>query len=437
MNESSWDVPASFLAAQADYEANLPDEEKEKLRLTKLFKENNLQLPTGLSEDTYLRPSNLSAINVNNKHMNTAQESFRQIINEQSKKEMNYFEQVNNLEELKKLPLEERQRIFKNLMRDMGITSTWRWEGCERVLKTEKMWNVLESFKEKKRLFNEYVDECKTREREQENLRKERIRTRFRAMLEEDETLTSTSKYLDQINKFCMDERWRSIDEKDRENLFQDYLDDLEKREEDEVQQRRDKQVRELYGKLKARNLPASYKWNEAKENLAADSLFARMEKLDTLRAFTSYILDKKAEEEEANARAQRYIQYRNRENFRDMLDEKEKSGELSAKSKFREFINKERNNVYYNNLLGQEGSAPLDLFKDKLEKIMVDYAKWKNEAKNQMKNKNFLVTENTTNEQFNDIMESCKDYYTLTNAQKGLLFKHFLKKAKTAYFIK
>jgi pre-mRNA-processing factor 40 len=62
-------------------------------------------------------------------------------------------------------------------------------------------------------------------------LKKDKLRVKFRQMLEEEETLTAETKFSKVIMKFCQDERWRAIDEREREDLYQDFIDDLEKRE--------------------------------------------------------------------------------------------------------------------------------------------------------------------------------------------------------------
>ena len=85
--------------------------------------------------------------------------------------------------------------------------------------------------------------DCKTREREEQKLRKEKLKLKFRQMLEEDNTLNSDSKFNDVFNKFCFDERFRAVDKRDREDIFQDYIDLLLKKEEEEFKQEIEKKI--------------------------------------------------------------------------------------------------------------------------------------------------------------------------------------------------
>ena len=97
--------------------------------------------------------------------------------------------------ELDKLPKEEKNKLFKDKMRECGVTATWKWEDVERILHNESIWKSIKSFGEKRSLFSEFIRDCKTREREEQKLRKEKLKLKFRQMLEEDNTLNSDSKF--------------------------------------------------------------------------------------------------------------------------------------------------------------------------------------------------------------------------------------------------
>ena len=120
--------------------------------------------------------------------------------------------------DLENLPKEEIYKLFKDMLRRAGITSTWKWEDCQRVLQGETIWKIIKTFSEKRNLFNEYIKECKTKERDEQQLKKEKLRSKYRQMLEEDHSITSDVKFSEIIKKFFTDERWRSIDDRDRED---------------------------------------------------------------------------------------------------------------------------------------------------------------------------------------------------------------------------
>ena len=44
--------------------------------------------------------------------------------------------------ELDKLPKEEKNKLFKDKMREFGVTATWKWEDVERILHNESIWKI-------------------------------------------------------------------------------------------------------------------------------------------------------------------------------------------------------------------------------------------------------------------------------------------------------
>ncbi len=256
---------------------------------------------------------------------------------------------------MENLPKEDLHRLFKDMLRKAGVTSTWKWEDCERVLMLEELWKSIKSFSGKKSLFNEFVSECKKKEKEELKLKRDRLRTRFRQMLEEDLTLNSDFKFCEVINKYCGDERWRAVDERDRDELFQDYLDDLEKKENEDKKNLRESRVRNFKRILEEKRLPITTKWKEICLNFRDDSVFNTMEKVDRLRAFSEYILDLDNKEKEETEETKKYQEYKNRENFREFLQQCVDKNEINAKSKWVNFVQKIKDNPIYINLVIHE----------------------------------------------------------------------------------
>ena len=163
------------------------------------------------------------------------------------------------------------------------MTATWKWEDTERVLYAKPRWKSIKTFLEKRSLFNEYVSECKTKEREDIKLKKEKLKCKFRQMLEEDTSLNSNSKFSEALTKYCYDERWYSIDECDREEIFQDYINVLFKREEDKWKADREHKRKLFVKSLEEKQIGSNVKWKETLQIYNNDILFQSMEKLDQI----------------------------------------------------------------------------------------------------------------------------------------------------------
>ena len=125
------------------------------------------------------------------------------------------------------------------MLKDKHIASDSKWDNCIRILAQDNRWKVILQISEKKKLFNEFIQELKKMERDESRMRTERSREAFFKMLEELNINNSDIKFHKVCHQFVGDSRWKSLDEKDRENIFQDYLDSLYEKEREEGRMKR------------------------------------------------------------------------------------------------------------------------------------------------------------------------------------------------------
>lgn len=333
--------------------------------------------------------------------------------------------------DLENMPKEDTYKLFKDMLRRAGITSTWKWEDCERVLQSETIWKIIKTFSEKRNLFNEYIKECKTRERDEQQLKKEKLRSKYRQMLEEDQTITSDVKFCDVIKKFFTEERWRSIDEREREDLFQDYLDDLEKKEIEEKKISRELKMRNFKKILEEKRLPITTKWHDICLNFKDDNYFNSIEKIDSLKTFSEYILDFENKQKSEKDYARKLNEYKNRENFREFLQSLVDKSELNSKMKWKNFANKIQNDVNYLNLLGQEGSTPKDLFDDVMSILKEDYKRNKDTLKKILKANSIKFSSDTNFEEFEKRLKIYEDYNFIREDMRNILWSNLTNKLK------
>ena len=149
------------------------------------------------------------------------------------------------------IPREELYQKFKDKLKALGITVTWKWEDASRILFNEPEWKAIKTFSEKRNLFNEYMNELKNKEREEIYLKREKNKSKFRQLLSEDNTINSDSTYTEVMSRLSYDERWRSVDEKEREDIFEDYIDLIYKKEEEEWKKEREVKKKIIFRKIK------------------------------------------------------------------------------------------------------------------------------------------------------------------------------------------
>lgn len=333
--------------------------------------------------------------------------------------------------DLEKLPKDETYKLYKDMLRRAGITSTWKWEDCQRVLQNESIWKVIKTFKEKRSLFDEYIKECKTRERDEQQLKRDKLRTKYRQMLEEDHSLTSETKFSDAVKKFCGDERWRAIDERDREDLFQDYLDDLEKRENEDKRIQRETKMRAFRRILEDKRLPSATKWKEICLNFKDDHFFNAIEKLDRLKVFCDYITELENKEKAERDWSRKLAEYRNRESFRDFLQNAVDKNEINSKTKWKNLLLKIKEDANYLDLLGQEGSTPKDLFDDVVSILKEDYKRNKDTLKKILKVNSIKFNSETPFEEFEKKLNAFAEFAMIREDMRVILWSNLTQKLK------
>ena len=95
--------------------------------------------------------------------------------------------------------------------------------------------------KDRKNVFEKYVKERAEEERREKRQRLKQQRDDFKLLLEE-ANLNSKSSFGDFADKYAKDSRFKNIEKmRDRENLFNDFISDLRKKEREEKAASREK----------------------------------------------------------------------------------------------------------------------------------------------------------------------------------------------------
>ena len=161
-------------------------------------------------------------------------------------------------------------------------------------------YNAIKGIGEKKRIFNDYIQMTKKAERNEVRNKIEQAKENFVTMLETSGTLTSDSKYHKVAQQFIMDQRWKMVEERDREILFQDFLDDLYNKEKEEsrikrclfyylnievlMSKNRKENMEKLKNSLLGRDdITSRLKWDEFIQLYKEDGIFNSLTNYDQL----------------------------------------------------------------------------------------------------------------------------------------------------------
>ena len=328
------------------------------------------------------------------------------------------------------IPKEELYYKFKEKLRLLGITITWKWEDACRILFNEPEWKSIRTFSEKRNLFNEYINELRSKEKEEIYLKREKNKSKFRQLLSEDNTINSDSTYTEAMSRLSYDERWRSVDEKEREDVFEDYIDLIYKKEEDEWKKARDVKKKSFLEKLKCKNIKSDTLWKTIKNEFKDDPFFTSMEKIDRIQTFADYILSLESKEKNERQEKEKYQCYQNREKFRELLQIRSVEEKiLNIDTKWKDYILEIKDKEEYLNMLGQEGSTPMELFQDKIQELKKEYKKIKKIFKEIIIKNNIEFKFQITFEEFDNLISKYEQSKLISIDMKKLLYEHIKKK--------
>ena len=80
---------------------------------------------------------------------------------------------------------EEATEIFKQMLRQKGIDSNWKWDDVNRIIQDDRRVKVFKTIGERKNAFSEYQFEVRQQEKREAREIKQRRRENFTEMLRE------------------------------------------------------------------------------------------------------------------------------------------------------------------------------------------------------------------------------------------------------------
>lgn len=280
--------------------------------------------------------------------------------------------------EKKKLDAEERrlrlkkakEEFIKMLEESKELTSSMRWSNVIALFEDDKRYKAVERPSDREDLFQDYLVDFKKKERAKAQEEKRRNRLEYRNFLENCGFVKVDTQWRKVKDRLEDDERCSRLEKIDRLEIFQEYIRDLEK-EEDEQRKLKKEEIK-------------------------------RMER-------------------------------KNRDDFSKMLEDDVASGILTAKTQWVDYFQKVKESVPYRAVASNTGGAtPKDLFEDVSEELETKYHEDKTRVKDAMKIKKVTVGPEWTFKDFKDAIED-DDIISppLSDINLQIVFEDLLKRAK------
>jgi pre-mRNA-processing factor 40 len=289
---------------------------------------------------------------------------------------------------------------------ESGVTSTWKWEDFQRIMKYDDRFNIIKTIGQKKQIFLEHLQSLRKKDREDGKQRKQTARENFLKMLESSGILRAESKYYKTAHFFHGDPRWRILEEREREELFQDFLDELERKEKEKAKQTRNSQMAGLRKALEDNHdIDHRTKWLNVQKMMADNQFYKALHKIDQLSVFSDFVVDFERNSYESKKLDEKIKARKNRENFRKFLNFMVKNGSIGPLTHWREVYHLIQLDPSYQSLVGQAGSTPKEIFDDVIADAKSKFKDFKEVLMIGLAN--FEFSEST---KYEDIYPICKD---------------------------
>ncbi|KAM5565917.1 pre-mRNA-processing protein 40A [Rosa sericea] len=262
-----------------------------------------------------------------------------------------------------------REEFTKMLEESKELTSTIRWSKAVTMFENDERFKAVERARDREDLYESYIVELERKEKEYAAEEHRRNISEYREFLESCDFIKVNSQWRKVQDRLEDDERCLRLEKLDRLLIFQDYIRDLEKEEEEQ----------------------------------------------------------KKIQKEQL-----RRIERKNRDEFRKLLEEHAADGTLTAKSQWRDYCMKVKDLPQYEAVaLNTSGSTPKDLFEDVAEELEKQFLEDKARVKDAMKQGQITMVSSWTFEEFKAAVVKDIGSPSIPELNLKLAYEEILERAK------
>ncbi|KZT10033.1 uncharacterized protein LAESUDRAFT_722178 [Laetiporus sulphureus 93-53] len=276
--------------------------------------------------------------------------------------------------------VEEGEKAFTHLLRKAGVDANWTWDQTMRACITDPLYKALNTLAEKKACWQKYTDALRAKEQEERDARLSKLRPAIRNMLKGNPNVFHYTTFATADRLFAQHPIWQQAKfEAERRLIFEEYVNELKQREVQESRASRARSVSKIVALYKRLDVDVTTRWRQAHQMVLDsdewkdDPELQKLPTLDILLAFEDYSRVREREFEEQMRRAQvekTRKERKAREAFRELLQSLVKSGQIKARTKWKEVYPVFSEDSRYLNMLGNPGSNPLELFWDVIDEF-------------------------------------------------------------------
>jgi len=327
---------------------------------------------------------------------------------------------------------EERRAAFRDMLLDKGVKSGMKWEEAAKLCQEDRRFLALNTAGERKQEFSVYVTQSKKREKEEEREKRKRAKDDFIEALEKWPDLKPAARYKDAAEYLCENECFKLIEEDERDELFQDFMDEHEKKlKEDRRKQRKEyvEQIKKTYDEHS--NISVTSRWQDVKEALRDNETYKWLSKLEALTSWEEWVADTGKSEVETKSKAKFRHERMKRDAFRALIKEHHEQGKIKASTLWKDYVREVKSDAQYLDMIGQSGSTPHDLFDDFIEELNSKVKEDRAKIKKWAKAAGITISSASTFEGFHDTLQKEEGYMQIPEDTRRGVFDSLHQKAK------
>ncbi|KAH9852126.1 hypothetical protein C2E23DRAFT_206152 [Lenzites betulinus] len=271
--------------------------------------------------------------------------------------------------------VEEGEKAFTHLLRKAGVDANWTWDMTMRAIITDPLYKALNTLAEKKATWQKYVDGLRAKEQEEREARLSKLRPSIRNMLKGNPNVFHYTTFATADKLFAQHPIWQQAKiEAERKLIFEEHIAELKQREVQETRASRARSTAKIVALFKRLDVDVLTRWRQAhhmvvdSEEWKEDPELQKLPTLDILLAFEDYSRVREREFEEQMRRRQvekTRKERKAREAFREILNGLVESGDIKARTKWKQVYPTFSSDKRYLEMLGNPGSNPIELFWD------------------------------------------------------------------------
>jgi pre-mRNA-processing factor 40 len=327
---------------------------------------------------------------------------------------------------------QERRDAFKELLEEKIVKASAKWDEALKLIQDDYRFNALNTAGERKQVFTEYQAQRKKKDKEEEREKKKRAKDDFIEALQGWKDLKPSTRYKDVAEHFVDEEWFPLIDEEERDELYQDFMDEQEKKQKEERRKQRKEyveKIKSMYDSLE--KITVLSRWRDVQDALRDDETFRWLSKLEALTSWEEWVKDNEKSELDGKSKDKFRAERKKRDAFRELLRERVAAGKITMSTRWEDVVPAVKEDSRYKDLLGQPGSTAHDLFDDYLEELGDKYKEGRAKIKKMAKAKGLQVSATSTYDWFSSQLKGEDGFQDIADEHRREVFETLLAKAK------